>query len=80
MSGLDPKSRVLLKEKLLEMKQRGHTLFFSTHLLADVEELCDRMAILHGGRICFIGTPGECRERFGGSSLERAFIRCIEGS
>lgn len=77
MSGLDPKARVLLKKRLMALKDAGRTLFFCTHLLADVEELCDQMAILHEGRICFIGSPAECRERYAKSTLETAFIQCI---
>ncbi len=64
MSGLDPKARVLLKRQLLRMKESGASLFFSTHLLADVEELCDRMAILHNGHLRFVGSPKSCRDRF----------------
>jgi ABC-2 type transport system ATP-binding protein len=78
MSGLDPKARVLLKRQLLRMKENGSSLFFSTHLLADVEELCDRMAILHDGHLRFVGSPKACRDRFGGKSLEESFINCIE--
>ena len=80
MSGLDPKSRVLLKRRLLELKGEGRTLFFSTHLLADVEELCDCMAILHQGRLCFEGSPSLCRKKFPGKTLEESFIQCIEGA
>jgi len=78
MSGLDPRARALLKDFLLELKGNGRTLFFSTHMLEDVELLCDRMAILHAGRMRFIGTPGECRQRFAAESLEQAFLHCIK--
>ncbi|MBF0188755.1 MAG: ABC transporter ATP-binding protein [Magnetococcales bacterium] len=78
MSGLDPRSRVLFKRALNRQRQSGVTLFFNTHMLADVEEVCDTMAILDGGSIRFHGTPSQCRERFGASTLEEAFITCIE--
>lgn len=78
MSGLDPKARVLLKRRLLALKRQGRSLFFSTHLLADVEELCDRMAILHLGKLRFIGSPAQCRECYPGHSLEESFIRCLD--
>ena len=78
MNGLDPKARALLKRHLLTLKAQGKTLFFSTHLLSDVESLCDRVAILSGGTIPFFGTPGECRARFGGANLEQAYLRCLE--
>lgn len=77
MSGLDPKARVLLKRQLLARRQAGTTLFFSTHLLADVEELCDRMAILHEGELRFVGSPRECRQRYPGATLEESFIHCV---
>lgn len=77
MSGLDPQARALLKQHLRERRAAGSGLFFTSHALADIEELCDRMAILHQGRIAFAGTPAECRARFGADSLEQAFLRCI---
>lgn len=77
MSGLDPKARALLKLYLQGLKREGRTLFFSSHALADVEEICDRMAILHQGELRFVGTPAACRERFGAATLEQAFMNCI---
>jgi ABC-2 type transport system ATP-binding protein len=77
MSGLDPKARALLKAQLRQLQQAGGTLFLTSHALADVDELCDRMAILHDGRIRFSGTPAECRERYGAGTLEQAFLACI---
>lgn len=77
MNGLDPSARVSLKRHLLYLKEQGITLFFSTHLLADVEELCDRMAILHGGHLCFSGSPVACRQQYAGQNLEASFVRCI---
>ena len=77
MSGLDPKARILVKRYLQSLKEQGHTLFFSTHMLADVAELCDRMGILHEGRLRFIGSPGACCEAFGAESLEQAYLNCI---
>ncbi|MES2257597.1 MAG: ABC transporter ATP-binding protein [Pseudomonadota bacterium] len=76
-SGLDPKARALFKHRLLALREDGATLFFTSHLLADVDELCDRMAVLHDGRIRFTGTPAECRARYAADSLEQAFLACI---
>lgn len=78
MSGLDPKARSLVKRELLALRARRCTVFFSTHLLADVEELCDRMGVLHEGRLRFLGSPAQCREAFGAASLEEAYMKCIE--
>lgn len=77
MSGLDPKARALLKRHMQDMKRQGRTLFFSSHALSDVEEICERMAILHQGRLRFIGTPAECCQQYGTESLEQAFMSCI---
>ena len=56
----------------------GRTIFFTSHSLADVEEMCDRMAVLHRGRIRFVGSPAGLRERHGAPTLERAFLACLE--
>ena len=77
MSGLDPKARALLKARLQDLRSRDCTLFFSSHALADVEEICDRMAILHDGQLRFVGSPGECRRRYESDTLEQAYMRCI---
>ncbi len=77
MSGLDPKARAMLKSQLMNLRAAGATLFFSSHALADVEEICDRMAILHGGQLRFIGTPADCRQHYETATLEQAFMKCI---
>lgn len=77
MSGLDPKARALFKRGLLARRGAGTTLFFSTHMLADVEALCDRLAVLHAGRVHFVGTPAELRERYGVDDIESAYLACV---
>ncbi len=77
MSGLDPKARAYLKRHLISLKETGKTLFFSTHLLADVESICDRIVILHNGKICFNGSPSKCCEQFQADGLEEAYLKCI---
>ncbi len=78
-SGLDPQARARFKDYLQQYRDPGLTLFFSTHLLHDVEALCDRLAILHEGRVRFVGSCGECREHFHADDLERAYLRAIDG-
>jgi ABC-2 type transport system ATP-binding protein len=51
MSGLDPQGRALVKELIVELKQAGKTVFFSTHITADVEKVCDQLAIIVAGRL-----------------------------
>jgi ABC-2 type transport system ATP-binding protein len=77
MSGLDPEARVLFKARLRRAIDGGATVFFSSHLLADVEELCERMAILHGGRVRWLGSPGDCRAAHQAETLEQAFMKVI---
>jgi ABC-2 type transport system ATP-binding protein len=77
MSGLDPKARAYLKRHLIKLKETGTTLFFSTHLLADVESICDRIVVLHNGKICFNGSPSECCDQFQTNTLEDAYLKCI---
>lgn len=78
MSGLDPLARSLVKDMLGQIKARGHTVFLSSHILADMDEICDRVAILHEGQIKFIGKPAEIKEKTGCDNLERAFLHFIE--
>ena len=78
MSGLDPRARVLFKKELKRLKQKGVTVFFSSHVLADVEELADTMAVLHNSKIYFSGTPDSFKEKFAGENVEQAFMNCIE--
>jgi len=78
MSGLDPRSRAYLKQHLLGLKETSRTLFFSTHLLNDIEVLCDRVMILHAGRVRFAGTPVECCQQYATDDFEQAYLKCIE--
>ena len=79
-SGLDHKARALLKNRLQAAHAAGRTVFFTSHALADVDVLCDRMAVLHQGRIRYVGSPAGLRERHGEPTLERAFLACLEDS
>jgi ABC-2 type transport system ATP-binding protein len=75
--GLDPRARALLKAELKALKSAGRTVFFTSHALADVAEMCDRMAVLHAGRLRFAGTPREIMARHQAPDLEQAFLACI---
>ncbi len=58
-SGLDPIGTHQVKDLLLELRRRGKTILLSSHLLADVEDVCDRMVMLYGGQIRAQGTADE---------------------
>ena len=77
-SGLDPKARALLKDQLRAARNEGKTIFFTSHALADVDELCDHMAVVHRGELRFAGTPDQLRKLYSVASLEQAFLACIE--
>lgn len=79
MSGLDPRARILLKVQMLARRDLGHSIFLSSHILTDLDELCDRIAILHAGRLLFTGPPADLRQAHG-ESLERAFLAAINGA
>lgn len=59
MSGLDPIGRKEVRDILLEQRKKGKTLFFSSHILSDVEMLCDRVAIVHKGKVVAAGALSE---------------------
>ena len=59
MSGLDPVGRREVRDIILQLKEQGRTVFFSTHILSDAEVLCDRVGVLVGGKLQGVGTPGE---------------------
>ncbi len=77
LSGLDPRARYGFKQLLGDEKAAGRSLFYSTHLLADAEEICDRFGILHEGRLLFDGAPAECLQRYDADDLEEAYMRAI---
>ena len=77
MSGLDPAARVAVKSVLARLRREGSALLFTSHVLADVEELCSMITVLERGAERFRGAPAELCRRYGEDSLERAFLRCI---
>jgi ABC-2 type transport system ATP-binding protein len=81
MVGLDPKGARLLKDMFRQYVARGGTILMSTHTLEVAESMCDRIAIMQGGRILAQGTMAELREQTasGDSSLEDLFLRLTGG-
>jgi ABC-2 type transport system ATP-binding protein len=59
MSGLDPMGRYQIREIIVSLKEQGKTIFFNSHVLSDVEKICDRIAILVEGELICIGTLDE---------------------
>lgn len=79
MSGLDPISRVQVKGLIRRMKEQGRTVFMCTHALGDVGELADRVAVMHGGQIKFLGTVPEWLEKHNTDNLEQAYLATVQG-
>jgi ABC-2 type transport system ATP-binding protein len=78
-SGLDPRARVEIRELLLEIARLGKTIIFSSHILADVAELCTRVGIMEGGKIVAVGTLDQLAERAVPHRLIRvAFLNQIQ--
>lgn len=78
-SGLDPEGRLVLVKLIRELAGQGRAVVFSSHLLAQAEEICDRIAILGQGRLLAEGTPAELlgpdwRPATGSSPLERLYL------
>ena len=80
MVGLDPKSIRLVKDLLREQADAGTTVFMSTHTLAVAEEIGDRIGIILGGKIQFVGTLAALKEecRLQHSSLEEMFLEMTQ--
>ena len=74
--GLDPKASHTLKEIMRDLCSRGGAIFFSTHVLEVAEKLCDKIAIIQGGRLIRSGTMEEVK---GDDSLEEVFLE-LEGA
>ena len=73
--GLDPKASYLLKETMREICDKGGAIFFSTHVLEVAEKICDKVAIIKGGKMIKSGTMEEVK---GDTSLEQVFLE-LEG-
>jgi ABC-2 type transport system ATP-binding protein len=73
--GLDPKASHLLKEIMRDICARGGAIFFSTHVLDVAEKLCDKVAIIKGGKLIKSGTMEEVK---GDTSLETVFLELEE--
>lgn len=77
MTGLDPESSYLLKEKMKEHAQKGNTVFFSTHVLEVAEKLCDKIVIINNGSLCYDGTLEALKAKYANQSLEEIFMEVI---
>jgi len=73
-NGLDVASSRAVRDLVHRIRDEGRCVLFSSHIMAEVQALCDRIVVMGNGRIVAIGTPGELRDRTGESDLEEIFV------
>lgn len=74
MSGLDPKARIALKNELIAYKKQGKSIFFTSHILSDMDEICDNIAILNNSKITYIGSPKAFKTKHKAKTIDKAFL------
>ena len=77
--GLDVLNAIEMQDVIREFRDQGKTILFSTHIMSEAEKLCDRIAIINGGRILACGTLEELRRATGAHYLEDIFIYYVKG-
>jgi len=68
-SGLDPVNQILLKDILMELKDQGKAIIFSTHMMEQAEKLCEKICLINKGRTVLEGSIHEVKSRFGKNSI-----------
>lgn len=76
-NGLDVMSTRAVRTLIRRLKEQGHCILFSSHVMQEVGALCDRIVVVARGRVVAEGTPDELRTRTGKESLEEAFVSVI---
>jgi sodium transport system ATP-binding protein len=76
-TGLDVLVARAVLKAIASLREQGKCIIFSTHIMREVEKLCDRVAIIHKGRILAAGTPTELLDRSGQSDFEELFFELI---
>jgi len=77
-AGLDILVQRAVLKNIMELRTAGKTILFSTHIMREVEKLCDRVAIMAGGKLAALGTLPELREQFGQDDVEELFFSLVE--
>ena len=76
-NGLDVMATRALRALMLRLREAGHCILFSSHVMQEVAALCDEIVIVDKGRVVAAGTPEALRDRFGSATLEDAFVSAI---
>lgn len=77
-AGLDVMATRRLRAVLRNLREEGHCILFSTHVMQEVEQLCDSVTIMHNGLSLVQGSVSELYEKTGQSSMEEAFVRLVD--
>ncbi len=79
-SGVDPVGRDAFWRYLIQLsREDGVTIFITTHYMSEAER-CDRVSLMHEGKVLALGTPSELKDSFAVDSLEEAFVQCLRGT
>jgi len=76
-NGLDVMSSRAVRDLIVEMKNEGHCILISSHIMSEVSVLCDRLVIAAAGRLIAQGTPDELRDQADAQDLEEVFVRLL---
>ena len=76
-NGLDVMATRGLRNVIMQLKEMGHCVLFSSHVMQEVAALCDNIVIVNGGEVAAQGTPDELRSQTGEENLEDAFVKAI---
>lgn len=79
-NGLDAFAARASLDAVAELRDEGKCVVFSTHIMSEVQRICDRIAVMHRGRVVDAGTLEELRERHGERDLEELFFRLVTGA
>jgi sodium transport system ATP-binding protein len=77
--GLDVMTARSIVKFVRECRNRGKTVIYSTHVMSEVEKLCDVIGIIHGGKLVAEGTLAELQARFGEQDMEEIFVKAVGG-
>jgi sodium transport system ATP-binding protein len=75
--GLDVMTSRAIVKFVRECRDRGKTVIYSTHIMSEVEKLCDTVGIIHDGRLLEEGSPAALRAKYGEPDLEEVFVKVV---
>jgi sodium transport system ATP-binding protein len=75
--GLDVMTARVIVQFIRECRAQGKTVIFSTHVMSEVEKLCDTIGIIHNGKLLAEGTLAQLRERYAEQEMEEIFVKVV---